>query len=43
MRTKLNIYSHVAEGRGMLHEVAYEETMERMRDVIIYELFGRTE
>ena len=43
MRTKLKIYSYVAEDRGMLHEVAYEETMERMHDVIIYELFGRTE
>lgn len=39
----IKIYVLGAEGRGMLHEVAYEETMERMRDVIIYELFGRTE
>lgn len=39
----IKIYVLGAEGRGMLHEVAYEDTMERMRDVIIYELFGRTE
>ena len=39
----IKIYVLGAEGRGMLHEVAYEETMERMRDMIIYELFGRTE
>ena len=32
-----------AEGRELLHDAAYEETMERMRDVIIYEIFGRTE
>lgn len=35
---------------GMTHmsvakitEAAYEETMERMRDLILYEIFGRTE
>lgn len=39
----IKIYVLGAEGRGMLHEVAYEDTMECMRDVIIYELFGRTE
>lgn len=32
-----------AEGRDMLHEAAYEDTMERMRDMILYEIFGRTE
>ena len=31
-----------AEGRGMLHETAYEETMECMRDLIIYKIFGCT-
>lgn len=30
-----------AEGRDILHDKAYEETMERMRDLILYELFGR--
>ena len=39
----IKIYVLGAEGRELLHDVAYEETMERMRDVIIYEIFGRTE
>ena len=26
----------------MFHDVAYEETMERMRDLILYEIFGKT-
>ena len=39
----IKIYVLGAEGRGMLHEVAYEDTMECMRNMIIYELFGRTE
>lgn len=39
----IKIYVLGAEGRKLLHDAAYEETMERMRDVIIYEIFGRTE
>ena len=39
----IKIYVLWAEGRELLHDAAYEETMERMRDVIIYEIFGRTE
>lgn len=39
----IKIYVLGAEGRELLHDAAYEETMERMRDVIIYEIFGRTE
>ena len=39
----IKIYVLGAEGREILHEVAYEETMERMRDLILYEIFGRTE
>ena len=39
----IKIYVLGAEGRDMLHEVAYEETMERMRDAIIYEIFGKIE
>lgn len=39
----IKIYVLGAEGRDMLHEVAYEETMERMRDAIIYEIFGHLE
>ena len=39
----IKIYVLGAEGRELLHDTAYEETMERMRDVIIYEIFGRTE
>ena len=38
----IKIYVLGAEGREILHEVAYEETMERMRDLILYEIFGRT-
>lgn len=37
----IKIYVLGAEGRNILHESAYERTMEKMRDVIIYELFGR--
>ena len=37
----IKIYVLGAEGREILHEVVYEETMERMRDVIIYEIFGK--
>ena len=39
----IKIYVLGAEGRDMLHDAAYEETMERMRDLILYEIFGRTE
>ena len=39
----IKVYVLGAEGRELLHDAAYEETMERMRDVIIYEIFGRTE
>lgn len=39
----IKIYVLGAEGRELLHDAAYEETMERMRDVVIYEIFGRTE
>ena len=39
----IKIYVLGAEGRDMLHEAAYEDTMERMRDMILYEIFGRTE
>ena len=38
----IKIYVLGAEGREILHEAAYEETMERMRDLILYEIFGRT-
>ena len=36
----IKLYVLGAEGRDMLHETAYEETMERMRNLIIYEIFG---
>ena len=39
----VKLYVLGAEGREMLHEAAYEETMERMRDVILYEIFGKTQ
>lgn len=39
----IKLYVLGAEGREILHEAAYEETMERMRDLILYEIFGRTE
>ncbi len=39
----IKVYVLAAEGRDILHDAAYEETMERMRDLILYELFGRTE
>ena len=38
----IKLYVLGAEGREILHEAAYEETMERMRDLILYEIFGRT-
>ncbi len=38
----IKLYVLGAEGREMLHDVAYEETMERMRDLILYEIFGKT-
>ena len=37
----IKVYVLAAEGRDILHDKAYEETMERMRDLILYELFGR--
>lgn len=39
----IKVYVLAAEGREILHKAAYEETMERMRDLILYEIFGRTE
>ena len=39
----IKVYVLAAEGREMLHEAVYEETMERKRDLILYEIFGRTE
>lgn len=39
----IKIYVLGAEDRDILHDAAYEETMERMRDVILYEIFGRIE
>lgn len=39
----IKIYVLGAEGRNILHDAAYEETMERMRDLILYEIYGRTE
>lgn len=39
----IKVYVLAAEGRDILHSTAYEETMERMRDLILHELFGRTE
>lgn len=38
----IKLYVLGAEGREMFHDVAYEETMERMRDLILYEIFGKT-
>ena len=38
----IKIYVLGAQGREIFHEAAYEETMERMRDLILYEIFGRT-
>ena len=39
----IKIYVLGAEGRELLHDAAYEETMERMRDLILYEIYGTTE
>ena len=39
----IKIYVLGAEERNILHDAAYEETMERMRDLILYEIYGRTE
>lgn len=39
----IKVYVLAAEGKEMLHQTVYEVTMERMRDVILYEIFGRTE
>lgn len=37
----IKIYVLAAEGRDILHQAVYEETMERMRDLILYEIFGK--
>lgn len=37
----IKIYVLAAEGRDILHQVSYEETMERMRDLILYEIFEK--
>lgn len=39
----VKLYVLGAEGKDIFHEVAFEEMMEHMRDVIIYELFGKTQ
>ena len=39
----IKVYVLAAEGKEMLHQTVYEVTMERMRDLILYEIFGRTE
>lgn len=39
----IKIYVLGAEERNILHDAAYEESMERMRDLILYEIYGRTE
>ncbi len=39
----IKVYVLAAEGKEMLHQAVYEVTMERMRDLILYEIFGRTE
>ena len=39
----IKVYVLAAEGKEMLHQQVYEVTMERMRDLILYEIFGRTE
>lgn len=36
-----NLY--IVQGKDILHREAYEATMERMRDLILYEIFGGTE
>ena len=37
----IKVYVLAAEGRDILHQAVYEETMERMRDLILYEIFGK--
>lgn len=39
----IKVYVLAAEGKDMLHQAVYEVTMERMRDLILYEIFRRTE
>lgn len=39
----VKLYVLGAEGKDIFHELAFEEMMERMQDVIIYELFGKTQ
>lgn len=38
----IKVYVLAAEGKDILHRAAYEATMERMRDLILYEIFGTT-
>ena len=38
----IKVYVLAAEGKEMLHQTVFEVTMERMRDLILYEIFGRT-
>lgn len=39
----IKVYVLAAEGKEMLHQTVYEVTMDRIRDLILYEIFGRTE
>ena len=39
----IKVYVLAVEGKEMLHQAVYEVTMERMRDLILYEIFGRTD
>ena len=39
----IKVYVLAEEGKEMLHQTVYEVTMERMRDLILYEIFGKTE
>ena len=38
----IKVYVLAAEGKDILHREAYEATMERMRDLILYEIFDTT-
>lgn len=38
----IKIYVLAAEGKDILHPASYEETMERMRDLILHEIFGKS-
>ena len=39
----IKVYVLAAEGKEMLHQAVFDVTMERMRDLILYEIFGKTE